>query len=65
MNERGIPAMPVLTVPELFRDEHLRATGTFEDALLAAQFTPATAFGQPTSGRISVSFRTSIIDVRG
>ncbi|MCE0768503.1 CoA transferase [Pseudonocardia kujensis] len=32
-DERGIPAMPVLTVPQLFHDEHLRATGTFEDVL--------------------------------
>lgn len=47
----------------LLRDSRVRRT--FEDALLAAQFTPATAFGQPTSGRIRVSFRTSIIDVRG
>jgi crotonobetainyl-CoA:carnitine CoA-transferase CaiB-like acyl-CoA transferase len=30
---RGIPAMPVLTVPELFCDEHLRATGMFEDTV--------------------------------
>ncbi|GAA4692420.1 CoA transferase [Pseudonocardia yuanmonensis] len=30
---RGIPAMPVLTVPGLFGDEHLRATGMFEDAV--------------------------------
>jgi crotonobetainyl-CoA:carnitine CoA-transferase CaiB-like acyl-CoA transferase len=30
---RGIAAMPVLTVPELFCDEHLRATGTFEESV--------------------------------
>lgn len=30
---RGIAAMPVLTVPELFSDEHLRATRMFEDAV--------------------------------
>ncbi|HZT40482.1 MAG TPA: hypothetical protein VFA28_21510 [Bryobacteraceae bacterium] len=47
----------------LLRDERVRRD--FENALLAAQFTPATAFGQPTSGKIRVSFRTSTIEVRG
>jgi len=31
LDARGIPAMPVLTVPELFEDEHLRAVGMFRD----------------------------------
>jgi hypothetical protein len=47
----------------LLHDEQLRRA--FENALLAAQFTPATAFGQPTSGKIRVSFRTSVIEVKG
>ncbi|HEU4759409.1 MAG TPA: CoA transferase, partial [Dehalococcoidia bacterium] len=28
----GVPAMPVLSVPEVFADEHLRARGFFEPA---------------------------------
>lgn len=36
-----------------------------ENNLLFATFTPATAFGQPISGRVRVSFRSSRIDVRG
>ena len=47
----------------LLRNEQLRRA--FENALLAAQFTPATAFGRPTSGTIRVSFRTSVIEVKG
>jgi crotonobetainyl-CoA:carnitine CoA-transferase CaiB-like acyl-CoA transferase len=31
LDAHGIPAMPVWTVPELFEDEHLRATGMFQD----------------------------------
>jgi hypothetical protein len=47
----------------LVGDEFLRRQ--FETALLLAQFNPATAFGQPKSGKIRVSFRSSSIDVRG
>jgi hypothetical protein len=36
-----------------------------ETTLLLTQFTPATSFGQPTPGKIRVSFRTSRIDVKG
>ena len=38
----------------LLREEGMRRR--FESALLLTQFTPATAFGQPTQGRIRVSF---------
>lgn len=47
----------------LLRDESVRRR--FESALIFTQFTPATAFGQPTAGRVRVSFRNSTIDVRG
>jgi crotonobetainyl-CoA:carnitine CoA-transferase CaiB-like acyl-CoA transferase len=30
LQEAGVPAMPVLAVPEVFADEHLRARGFFE-----------------------------------
>jgi len=36
-----------------------------EHSLLFTQFTPATAFGQPTPGWVRVSFRRSEIDVKG
>lgn len=38
---------------------------SLENSLLFTQFNPATAFGQPMSGKIRVSFRSSRIDVRG
>jgi hypothetical protein len=47
----------------LLLDETVRRQ--FENALLFTLFTPATTFGQPTSGKIRVSFRNSTIDVRG
>ncbi len=47
----------------LLRDESTRRR--FESSLLLTQFTPATSFGQPTSGRVRVSFRTSRIDIKG
>jgi crotonobetainyl-CoA:carnitine CoA-transferase CaiB-like acyl-CoA transferase len=57
-DERGIPAMPVLTVPELFRDEHLRATGTFEDTLHPVE-------GQLRYARFPVDFAgTARVDLR-
>jgi len=36
-----------------------------ENSLLFARFTPALTFGQPTTGRIRLSFRRSYIDVKG
>ncbi len=36
-----------------------------ENSLLFTTFTPAMAFGQPTSGKVRLSFRRSQIDVRG
>jgi anti-sigma factor RsiW len=36
-----------------------------ENTLLFTEFTPATTFGQPMSGKIRVSFRSSRIDVKG
>lgn len=36
-----------------------------ENTLLFARFTPALAFGQPTAGKIRLSFRRSCIDVKG
>lgn len=36
-----------------------------ENMLLFTVFTPATAFGQPTSGKMRLSLRTSHIDVKG
>jgi anti-sigma factor RsiW len=47
----------------LLHDEAVRRR--FENALLFTLFTPATTFGQPTAGKIRVSFRNSVIDVRG
>jgi hypothetical protein len=47
----------------LVREEGMRRR--FESALLLTQFTPATSFGQPTSGKVRVSFRTSRIDIKG
>ncbi len=36
-----------------------------ENSLLFTQFTPATTFGQPMSGKIRLSFRNSSINVKG
>ena len=36
-----------------------------ESSLLLTQFNPATSFGQPTTGKVRVSFRNSRIDVKG
>ena len=47
----------------LLRDETMRRH--FESSLLLTQFTPATTFGQPTSGKTRVFFRTSRIDIKG
>jgi hypothetical protein len=48
---------------QLLHDEVMRRR--FESALLLTQFTPATTFGQPTSGKVRVSFRTSRIEIKG
>jgi hypothetical protein len=54
----------VVSGGSLLHDEAFRSS--FETALLFTQFTPATTFGQPTSGRIRVSFRSSTVeDVKG
>ncbi len=54
----------VISGGALLHDESFRSR--FENALLFTQFTPATSFGQPTSGRIRVSFRSSTVeDVKG
>jgi hypothetical protein len=39
--------------------------GNLANMVLFASFTPATLFGQPTSGKVIVSFRRSLIVVRG
>jgi hypothetical protein len=36
-----------------------------EQRLLFTEFTPATTFGQPTSGKLRLLFRASRVDVRG
>ena len=36
-----------------------------ENHLITMVFNPATSFGQPTSGRIRLWFRTSRIDIKG
>ncbi len=38
---------------------------SIENTLLFTTFNPGTAFGQPTSGRIRLTFRNSCIEVRG
>jgi crotonobetainyl-CoA:carnitine CoA-transferase CaiB-like acyl-CoA transferase len=43
LDAQGIPAMPVWTVPELFEDEHLRATGMFQ------------GLTHPTEGRLRLA----------
>jgi hypothetical protein len=49
--------LPDEASPELRRE--------VENTLLFARFTPALAFGQPTTGRLRISFRRSHIDVKG
>lgn len=36
-----------------------------ENALLYAEFTPATSFGQPIPGRVRIAFRRGVIEVKG
>lgn len=38
---------------------------SLENVLLFTEFTPPTAFGQPVSGRIRLTFRSSHVDVKG
>jgi hypothetical protein len=49
--------------PHILKTPGLRRT--IEHNLLFTQFTPATTFGQPMSGKIRISFRNSKIDVKG
>ncbi len=49
--------------PQILKTPELRRT--IEHNLLFTQFTPATTFGQPMSGKIRISFRNSKIDVKG
>jgi hypothetical protein len=51
------------TFPEGQVDPVLRRE--IESTLLFARFTPALAFGQPTAGKIRLSFRRAFIDVKG
>nr|WP_242623236.1 CoA transferase [Pseudonocardia sediminis] len=58
LDERGIPAMPVRTVPEVLDDEHVRATGMFQDlehptegALRLARFPVAFSEAAPPRAR--------------
>jgi hypothetical protein len=51
------PAYHLKSSPELRRN--------IERYLITMVFNPATSFGQPTSGRIRLWFRTSSIDVKG
>jgi hypothetical protein len=48
---------------DVSQDEALRRS--IESVLLMTRFTPATAFGQPVSGRIRISLHSSHIDVKG
>lgn len=49
--------------PDMIKTAGLRRS--IENSLLFTQFTPATTFGQPMSGKIRLSFRNSRIDVKG
>lgn len=52
-----LPNLPHAASRELLRN--------IENHLLFTQFTPATTFGQPTAGKVRLSFRSSRIDVKG
>ena len=45
--------------------KHPALQRSIEHSLLFTEFTPATAFGQPTGSKIKVTFQASSIDVRG
>ena len=49
--------------PHMLKTPGLRRN--IESSLLFTQFTPATMFGQPMSGKIRLSFRNSSINVKG
>jgi hypothetical protein len=49
--------------PHILKSPGLRRN--IESSLLFTQFTPATTFGQPMSGKIRLSFRNSSINVKG
>ena len=43
----------------------LRMHRSIENQILFTQFTPATRLGQPMSGKVKITFRSSRIDVKG
>ncbi len=49
--------------PHILKSPALRRN--IENSLLFTQFTPATTFGQPMSGKLRLSFRNSSINVKG
>jgi hypothetical protein len=49
--------------PHILQSPALRRS--IESSLLFTQFTPATTFGQPMSGKLRLSFRNSSINVKG
>jgi hypothetical protein len=51
------------TLPAVPANSSLRRE--IENNLLFVRFTPAMSFGQPTTGRLRLSFRRSQIDVKG
>jgi len=51
--------------PSGSNETNLALSRAVANNLLFTRFTPATTFGQPTSGRIRLSFRHSYIDVKG
>lgn len=63
VDERGCMVDYTVTQgPRLDLDPQLRRS--VENTLLFTEFQPATAFGQPTSGRMFVSFKRSHINVK-
>jgi hypothetical protein len=61
IDERG--QISDYSFPEGKRDRLLESN--IANLVLFSQFAPATWFGQPTSGKILVSFRRSSIVIRG
>lgn len=53
------------TIPDAQHAKTPAVRRMLENNLLFTQFYPATSFGQPTTGKIRLSFRSSRIDVKG